>query len=47
MEVQIKKLCKMCSRRARIIVALNNALPEEGFLFEMQDIFHKVVRSEV
>ena len=45
-DTQIDKLCKMCHRKARIIDALNNELPDKGFLFEMQDKVHEIVKRE-
>jgi len=44
--IQMEKLCKICYRKARIINALNNELPDKGFLFEMQEKFHEIVKRE-
>ena len=45
-DTQVPKMCSMCYRKARVIDALNNELPEKGFLFEMQEKFHEIVKRE-
>lgn len=45
-EKQVQKMCRMCSKKARIIDILNRELNENGFLFEMQEKFHEIVARE-